>query len=118
MSSLKEVINLQKRQSTRYTDLKQSILDKLTEKITHLAKHGEMRCVYTVPSYTFGAPVYNVVDITAFLYFKFKKEGFCAVILGNDKLFVSWDINDINGIKKRKKKKEFLDIKPLININK
>ena len=76
MSSLKEVINLQKRQSTRYTDLKQSILDKLTEKITHLAKHGEMRCVYTVPSYTFGAPVYNVVDITAFLYFKFKKEGF------------------------------------------
>jgi len=119
MSSLKEVINLQKRQHSRYTDLKQSILDKVTEKITHLAKHGEMRCIYTVPSYIFGAPVYNVVDITAFLYLKFKKEGFCAVILGNDKLFVSWDINDINGIKKRdKKKSEFLDIKPLININK
>jgi len=119
MSSLKEVINLQKRQHSRYIDLKQSILNKVTEKITHLTKHGEMRCIYTVPSYTFGAPVYNVADITAFLYFKFKKEGFCVVILGNDKLFISWDINDINGIKKRdKKKNEFLDIKPLINIKK
>jgi hypothetical protein len=119
MSSLKEVINLQKRQHSRYVDLKQSILDKVTEKITHLAKHGELRCIYTVPSYVFGAPVYKVTDVTTFLYLKFKKEGFCVIILGNDKLFISWDINDINGIKKRNKKKnDFVDIKPLININK
>tara|TARA_R110001606_G_C15114074_1_gene621330 strand:+ start:260 stop:619 length:360 start_codon:yes stop_codon:yes gene_type:complete len=119
MSSLKEVINLQKRQHSRYIALKQDILNKLTEKIIHLAKHGEMRCVYAVPSYVFGAPVYNVADITAFLYYKFKKEGFCAVILGNDKIFISWDINDINGIKKTtKKKNQLVDIKPLININK
>ena len=119
MSSLKEVINLQKRQHSRYIALKQDILNKLTEKIIHLAKHGEMRCVYAVPSYVFGAPMYNVADVTAFLYYTFKKEGFCAVILGNDKIFISWDINDINGVKKpSKKKNQFLDIKPLININK
>tara|TARA_B100001287_G_scaffold276633_1_gene288368 strand:- start:27 stop:386 length:360 start_codon:yes stop_codon:yes gene_type:complete len=119
MSSLKEVINLQKRQQSRYTELKQNILNKLTEKITHLAKHGETRCVYTVPSYVFGAPVYNVTTITAFLYYKFKQEGFCIIILGNDKIFISWDINDINGVKKSdKKKNKFLDIKHLINVNK
>lgn len=119
MSSLKHVINLQKRQHSRYAELKQGILNKLTDKITHLAKHGEMRCVYTVPSYVFGAPVYNVTDITTFLYYKFKKEGFCVVILGNDKIFISWDINDITGVKKPdKKKNQFLDIKPLINVNK
>jgi len=49
MSSLKDVINLQRRQSARYNELKQNLLNKLTEKITHLAKHGEMRCVYTEP---------------------------------------------------------------------
>ena len=119
MSSLKEVINLQKRQHARYTELKENILNKLTEKITHLAKHGEMRCVYTVPSYTFGAPRYNVADITAYLFYKFKDEGFCVVMLANDKLFVSWDINDINSIKKPdKNKKQIIDIKPLLNINK
>jgi len=119
MSSLKQVINLQKRQHSRYIELKQNILNKLTEKITHLAKHGEMRCVYTVPSYVFGAPAYNVADVTAFIYCAFKKEGFCIVILGDDKIFISWDINDINGIKKpNKKKNQLVNIKPLININK
>ena len=119
MSSLREVIKLQKRQHARYIELKQSILNKLTEKIAHLAKHGEMRCVYTVPSYIFGAPTYNVADITAYLFYKFKDEGFCAVILANDKLFISWDINDINNIKnENKSKKQIIDIKPLININK
>jgi hypothetical protein len=68
MSSLKEVIKLQKRQHARYVELKENILNKLIEKITHLAKHGEMRCVYTVPSYTFGAPKYNVADITTYLF--------------------------------------------------
>ena len=119
MSSLKEVIKLQKRQHARYIELKQNILNKVTDKITHLAKHGEMRCVYTVPSYTFGAPQYNVADITAYLFYKFKDEGFFTIMLGNDKLFISWDINDINSIKKPdKNKKQIIDIKPLLNINK
>jgi len=120
MSSLKDVINLQRRQSARYNELKQNLLNKLTEKITHLAKHGEMRCVYTVPRYIFGAPAYNVSDITAYLFYKFKKEGFAVVILGNDKLFISWDISDINGVTKRKKKQQqnLMDLKPLINVSK
>ena len=118
MSSLKDVINLQRRQSARYNELKQNLLNKLTEKIAHLAKHGEMRCVYTVPRYVFGAPAYNVADITTFLFYTFKKEGFAAVVLGHDKLFISWDINDINGAAKRKKRKPIIDIKPLINVNK
>ena len=118
MSSLKEVINLQKRQHSRYVKLKQDILNKLTDKITHLAKHGEMRCIYNVPSYIFGAPVYNVLDVTTFLYYTFKKEGFCTLILGNDKIFISWDINDINDINRNKKKNKLVDIKPLINVNK
>jgi len=118
MSSLKDIVNLQRRQSARYAELKQNLLRKLTEKIAHLAKHGEMRCVYTVPRYIFGAPAYNVADITAFLFYTFKKEGFAAVVLGNDKLFISWDINDINGVTKRKKKNNLIDIKPLINVSK
>ena len=119
MSSLKDVIKLQKRQHARYIELKENILNKLTEKITHLAKHGEVRCVYTVPSYTFGAPRYNVTDITAYLFYKFKNEGFCVVALANDKLFISWDIKDINNNRAPdKNKKKIIDIKPLINVNK
>jgi hypothetical protein len=119
MSSLKEVLKLQKRQQTRYIELKESIFNKIKDKITHLAKHGEMRCIYTVPSYIFGAPTYNVMDITSYLFKKIKNEGFYIIILASDKLFISWDINDINNFKKpHKNKKQIIDIKPLININK
>lgn len=121
MSLLKDVINMQKKQELRYSELKKCILNKLTDKITHLAKHGEMRCIYTVPSYIFGAPRYNVSEITIYLFATLQKEGFCTVLLGNDKLLISWDIKDINSHNsniKKKPKNKLLDIKPLINISK
>ena len=54
MNGLKNVMELQKRQQTRYNALKKEILKKLTDKISNLSKHGELRCIYTVQNYTFG----------------------------------------------------------------
>jgi hypothetical protein len=120
MSGLRDILELQKRQHVRYNGLRNDILRKMSDKIRHLSKHGELRCVYTVPSYTFGFPVYNVAEITTYLFTILKNEGFCVVLLGDNKLFISWDINDINNLKKPKSKKKvsISDIKPLININK
>ena len=118
MSSLRDVINLQRRQQTRFNDLKQDLMNKLTEKIIHLAKHGETRCIYTIPNYTFGFPRYNVSDIATYLYIKVMNEGLCVIILSSNKLFISWDISDINNIKNdsKKKKQSISDLKPLLNI--
>lgn len=119
MTSLKDVINLQKRQQSRYNQLREDMINKLSEKIKHLAKHGELRCVYSVPNYTFGYPKYNVEEITTYIYVYLKNQGFCAVLLGNDKIFISWDIKDINNYNQYKKKKnKLIDIKPLINKSK
>lgn len=120
MSGLRDILELQKRQHSRYNALRNDILKKMSDKIRHLSKHGELRCVYTVPSYTFGFPAYNVAEITTFLFTVLKNEGFCVVLLSDDKIFVSWDINDINSLKKSKikKKVEIRDIKHLINIDK
>ena len=120
MSGLRDILELQKRQHSRYNALRNDILRKMSDKIRHLSKHGELRCVYTVPSYIFGFPTYNVTEITTYLFTILKNEGFCVVLLGDDKIFVSWDINDINSLKrpKNKKKVSISDIKPLINIDK
>ena len=120
MSSLSHVINLQRRQNSRYNELKKDILNKLTEKINHLAKHGETRCVYSVPLYTFGFPAYQVEDISMYLFLVCRKEGFHTVVLGKDKIFISWDINDINQVKpsKTSKTSKLIDIKYLINNSK
>lgn len=118
MSSLKDVINLQKRQLERYNELKMDILKKVTNKISHLAKHNELRCVYTVPRYVFGFSAYRVEDLTCYLFLHLKKEGFCVVLLNNDKLFISWDIKDItnNTNEKKKIKSDLRNIKPLLNL--
>lgn len=116
--NLQDVINLQRKQSMRYNKLKDDILSKLTEKIAHLAKHGQLKCIYNVPLYVFGYPPYNVAEVTSFLEKKIKNEGFCTLILSKNKLFISWDINDINNFKKKSKenKKSLVDLKPLLNL--
>ena len=117
--NLKDVVNLQKKQTLRYNQLKAEILNKLTDKVSHLAKHGQLRCIYTVPMYIFGYPPYDVNDITEYLEKKLKIEGFCALGIGKNKIYVSWDINDINYVKKKIKedKKVLFDLKPLLNLN-
>ena len=104
MSSLKDVVNLQKRQLERYNELKKDVLKKITNKISHLAKHNELRCIYTVPRYVFGFSTFKVEDLASFLFMHLKKEGFCVVLLSNDKLFISWDIKDMTNNNIRKKK--------------
>mgnify|MGYP006244519411 CR=1 FL=1 len=84
--NLQDVINLQRKQSMRYNKLKDEILSKLTEKVAHLAKHGQLKCIYNVPLYVFGYPAYNVAEITSFLEKKIKNEGLCALILSKNKL--------------------------------
>jgi hypothetical protein len=120
MTTLKDVINLQKRQIDRYNELKKDILKKITNKISHLAKHNELRCIYTVPRYVFGFSTYKIEDITSFLFLYLKKEGFCVVLLSNDKIFISWDIKDITEVNniKIKTKMDLNNIKPLLNIRK
>lgn len=118
MNGLKTVIESQKRQQNRYNNLKSEMLSKLTDKITHLSKHGELRCIYTVQNYTFGYPSYNVSEMTNHLSIVLANEGFCVVILASNKIFISWDINDINNIRveKQKKKNEITDLLPLLNL--
>ncbi len=118
MDGLRTVLESQKRQQNRYNALKKEMLLKLTEKISHLSKHGELKCIYTVQSYTFGYPRYDVSEMTNYLYISLVNEGFCVVILATNKLFISWDINDINKLKveKQKKKEDMNDLIPLLNL--
>lgn len=118
MYTLKDVINVQKRQLNRLNYLKDIILSKVYEKITHFAKHGELKFIYLIPSYYFGYPPYNQEDITNYLRDKLINDGLCIIKLDRDKLFISWDILDINLFNKKKIniKKNLDNLMPLINI--
>lgn len=121
MTSIKiqDVINLQRKQTIRYNELKEEIYSKAVTKISNLAKNGQLKMLFNVPRYLFGYPAYKVNDVTEYINNKLTTDGFCTLIVGEDKIFISWDINDINAskIKKKKEKKKLIDLKPLLNIN-
>tara|TARA_B100000035_G_C20959886_1_gene536027 strand:- start:549 stop:908 length:360 start_codon:yes stop_codon:yes gene_type:complete len=118
MSQLRHAINLQKRQLSRLTDLKKVILNKLSEKINILSKNGQLKFIYNTPIYMFGYAKYDIEELTFFILNTLSSEGYCAVKLTSSSIFISWDINDINILKKEKKKrvKQFESLMPIINM--
>ena len=122
MSTLKDVINTQRRQMNRLSELKNTILSKSIDKINNLSKHGQLKCVYNIPKYFFGYPAYNPEDVTDFILNGLTKEGLCVIKLNDTKLFISWDITDINSMNKLTKKpqvkSDISDLLPIINIKK
>lgn len=126
MNSLKDVINLQKKQQVRQKQLKKEFVKRLTNRIVSLAKYNQLKFIYTVPSCLFGFSYYDVADITHYLHLYLKKEGFYVIIIDNDKLFISWDIKDTikNTVTKNNKvtfteeTNKFINLRPLLNYNK
>ena len=119
MSALKEAINLQKRQISRIIiEVKKIIINKLAEKISNLSKNGQLKFIYNIPHYVFGFPRYNIDEISEYILQSLIKEGYCAFKVDSSKIFISWDIHDVNIFtkEKKKKKKQFESLLPIINI--
>ena len=120
MTILNEVLEYQKKQTFKFDILKKEITAKLCNKIRFLASKGDTNCIFNVPPYVFGYPRYNVLDLTIFLFKLVNNEGFSVSILKEDKLFISWDLSDINKKKEvvklnNKSSRSFSDLKPLLN---
>lgn len=122
MSNIKEVINIQRKQMFRIQELKNVIINKMSTKISQLAKNGILKCIYDIPPFVFGYPHFDMREMTITIYRYLVKEGYCVIILNatSGKMFISWDINDVNIVKGDEKKKEKIleSIKPLLNIKK
>jgi len=118
MTTLKDVVNLQKRQINRHTELKKILLKRLGDRVNHLAKNGQLKCVYNVPSYCFGFAAYNIDDMTIYLFNEVINQGYCCIKLNESCLFISWDIKDVNNLrnKVKKEKNNLKSLLPILNI--
>lgn len=118
MSALKDAINLQKRQLNRLTELKNLLINKLAEKINNLSRNGQLKFIYNTPPYIFGFSKFDIDEMTTFILNILLREGYCAIKINSQSIFISWDVNDINVFKKekRKSKKNIKSLLPIINI--
>lgn len=94
--SVENIISIQKKRDNRTNETKKIIYNKLKDKINNYAQLGINKFIYEVPSFLFGHSIYNISDMTKYIFKKLKDEGFYVIKISNNYIFISWDIKDLN----------------------
>ena len=93
---LKEVMGYQNNVTERKNNAFDTLLEKCKNRIRHHAKNGHLFCIYQIPPYTVGLPIYNQSEACTYLFNNIIKDGFKVQILENYELYISWDSRDIS----------------------
>ena len=87
-----------------------NILLQIHRRIKYHADLEQTFCLYNIPEFIFGIPLYNVNDLKKYIINTLKKNGFKILYFHPNTIFISWDvenkIKDKNN-KKNKKNKNF-----------
>lgn len=86
------------------------ILVQIHRRIKYHADLEQTFCLYSIPEFIFGIPLYNVNDLKKYIMDTLKKNGFKLMYFHPNTIFISWDVE--NKIKnkddsKKKKNKNF-----------
>lgn len=84
------------------------------------AKNNYQSCMYSIPPYTFGFPLYDSNELINFIMNSLKKDGLNVININNT-LYISWNNNNnkqnnIHNVKLQNNYKPIEDYKPTGNI--
>ena len=82
------------------------ILLQIHRRIKYHAELEQTFCIYCVPEFIFGIPLYNVNDLKNFIINTLKKNGFKILYFHPNTIFISWGVENRIQNKSEKKKKE------------
>lgn len=82
----------------------EKVLEMAHNKIKSSAALKQLSCIFTVPTYVFGFPLFNVNECIEFVSSELKSNGFIVNYYFPNKLYISWDLNEIEETKKASKK--------------
>lgn len=116
-TTVKSVMDVQRKRLERESSLKDKIIKNIKDRIKNYATHGQMKCLFQVPSFIFGHPPYEVGEMTLYIVNKLDSEGFYIEVYPNNSLLISWDVNDIRKRQKQKEKekRKMEDLIPLMS---
>ena len=86
------------------------ILVQIHRRIKYHADLEQTFCLYSIPEFIFGIPLYNVNDLKKYIMDTLKKNGFKLMYFHPNTIFISWDVENIIKNKddsKKKKNKNF-----------
>ncbi len=81
----------------------ENVLGKIHKKIEKSAAEKKLRCVYEIPTFIFGLPLFDLNDCIEFVMNELKVNGFIVKYYFPNMLYISWDFEEINKEKGEKK---------------
>jgi hypothetical protein len=92
MMNIFELTKMHKRKQQNRIKIYDELLSKCHKKIYQICKGNNVsECLYKVPMYTFGSPLYNHEAAIAYIMLKLRKNGFDVVYEKPNIIRVSWD---------------------------
>ena len=83
-----------------------NILIQIHRRIKYHADLEQTFCLYNIPEFIFGTPLYNINDLKKYIINTLKKNGFKILYFHPNTIFISWDVeNKIKNKNKKNKKK-------------
>ena len=92
--NLVELQSISKRKELNKLKLYNKLLVNCHKKIKEKAKNNEMKCIYNVPQYTFGYPLYNYDELVKYIKDALLKNGFNINEINPGTITISWDDDD------------------------
>ena len=81
------------------------ILLQIHRRIKYHADLEQTHCLFCIPEFIFGIPLYNINDLKKYIMETLQKNGFKLLYFHPNTLFISWDIENKLKNKDDKKKK-------------
>ena len=91
--------DLQKRQKLKNDEKKKiyiKILERIEKKIMLASSTDSYYCLYEIPSIILGLPIYSVEKCKEYVIKKLKKNGFKIKEIDDNKIFISWLLENNN----------------------
>jgi hypothetical protein len=81
----------------------ESVLKLCHLRIKRNAENEKLFCIYTVPRFIIGTPLYNHSQLKTYILNSLKKSGFVVKFINLETMYISWDLKDKKRVKKQPK---------------
>tara|TARA_B100001094_G_C17516407_1_gene478013 strand:+ start:98 stop:529 length:432 start_codon:yes stop_codon:yes gene_type:complete len=82
----------------------ESVLQLCHKKIKRVAENEKLYCLYTVPLFIIGTPLYDHAQLKQYIINSLKKSGFIVKLVNRETLYISWDLKDKKRVVKKQPK--------------
>lgn len=94
-----------------------SILKICHKKIKRHAENYKLCCLYDIPRFIIGTPLYDFDELKQYIKNSLKKSGFQIKMLNNSTMYISWDLKNKKKRIKKLKKNEIKNYRSIVDYN-